>query len=59
MGEVGLIVARGCCTKAAADDGVYRIAAAGRRAVEAADVGPIAGLGKMLRHQAQMAGIVQ
>src|SRR5205814_8378529 len=46
-------------TQAAPDNRIKRIAAAGRRPIEAADIAPIPGLHEMLRDQAEVPGIVE
>src|SRR5262249_29573181 len=45
--------------EAAADHRIKRISAARRCPIEAPDLGPIAGLDKMLRDQAEMTGVIE
>src|SRR5437016_2373473 len=44
--------------EAAPDNRVERLAAAGRRLVETADIGPVAALGEMLGDPAEVTGLV-
>ncbi len=56
---VGQSSCHGPAAETATDHRIERVAAARRGAVQAANVAPIAGLGKMMRDQAQMPGVVE